>query len=343
MNSKTFLSLSAVVSSMVAFADPNAPQVTACTVTQDSVTHLVKATYTLDEPAVVTFDVKTNGVSIGGANLTHAYGDVHRVIEAGEHTLYWQADKAWQGHRLSSASFEVVAWATNAPPDYMVVDLVVKKGARTYYIAPEQLPDGGVTNRKYKTDYLVMRRIPAAGKTFRMGSPAEEPGRTNIEFDSYSIVNQQKASWKWAFDPQPLFVSNPEVRNPVVTVADGQSYDVTLTVATPAGTDTKTVRRMIAGDKDVPNGITGEELLPSDILLSSSHISKGQTLTLTPRNIHAPCQWKLFDTSGRIVQTLTVEAQGQTTIATDGLATGVHYYLLTGNGFKKAGKMTVSN
>ena len=100
MNSKTFLSLSAVVSSMVAFADPNAPQVTTCTVTQDSVTHLVKATYTLDEPAVVTFDVKTNGVSIGGANLTHAYGDVHRVIEAGEHTLYWQADKAWQGHRL---------------------------------------------------------------------------------------------------------------------------------------------------------------------------------------------------------------------------------------------------
>ena len=169
MNSKTFLSLSAVVSSMVAFADPNAPQVTACTVTQDSVTHLVKATYTLDEPAVVTFDVKTNGVSIGGANLTHAYGDVHRVIESGEHTLYWQADKAWQGHRLSSASFEVVAWATNAPPDYMVVDLVVKKGARTYYIDPLQLPDGGVTNRKYKTDYLVMRRIPAKDAIFPMG------------------------------------------------------------------------------------------------------------------------------------------------------------------------------
>ena len=169
MNSKTFLSLSAVVSSMVAFADPNAPQVTACTVTQDSVTHLVKATYTLDEPAVVTFDVKTNGVSIGGANLTHAYGDDHRVIESGEHTLYWQADKAWQGHRLSSASFEVVAWATNAPPDYMVVDLVVKKGARTYYIDPLQLPDGGVTNRKYKTDYLVMRRIPAKDAIFPMG------------------------------------------------------------------------------------------------------------------------------------------------------------------------------
>jgi formylglycine-generating enzyme required for sulfatase activity len=62
-----------------------------------------------------------------------------------------------------------VAWATNAPPDYMVVDLVVKKGARTYYIDPLQLPDGGVTNRKYKTDYLVMRRIPAKDAIFPMG------------------------------------------------------------------------------------------------------------------------------------------------------------------------------
>ena len=120
-------------------------------------------------PAIITFDVKTNGVSIGGANLTHAYGDVHRVVDAGSHTLYWQADKAWPGYSLSSASFEVVAWATNSPPDYMVVDLVVKKGERTYYIAPEQLPWGGVTNKMYKTDYLVMRLIPARDAVFPMG------------------------------------------------------------------------------------------------------------------------------------------------------------------------------
>ena len=169
MNSKSLQSLSAAFAAVVAFADPNAPQITACNVAQDPATHLVKATYTLDEPAIITFDVKTNGVSIGGANLTHAYGDVHRVVNAGSGTLYWQADKSWSGYRLSSASFEVVAWATNAPPDYMVVDLVVKKGARTYYVSAEQLPDGGVTNRKYKTDYLVMRRIPAKNAIFPMG------------------------------------------------------------------------------------------------------------------------------------------------------------------------------
>jgi len=172
MNSKLVLVFCAAFAALVAFADPNNPQITTCTVTQDPVTHLVKATYTLDEPAVVTFDVKTNEVSIGGANLTHAYGDVHRVIEAGEHTLYWQADKAWQGYRLAS-DFSVMAWATNSPPDYMVVDLVVKKGARTYYTAPEQLPWGGVTNKVYKTDYLVMRRIPAKDAIFPMGYNAD--------------------------------------------------------------------------------------------------------------------------------------------------------------------------
>ena len=171
MNSKSFLSAFAMIAAMVVLADPNNPQITLGAVTQDPATHLVKATYMLDEPAVITFDVKTNGVSIGGANLTHAYGDVHRVVEAGSHTLYWQANNAWPGHRPQSATFEVVAWATNSPPDYMVINLMGNfKGTRTYYIAPEQLPgEGGVTNKMYKTDFLVMRRIPAKDVIFPMG------------------------------------------------------------------------------------------------------------------------------------------------------------------------------
>ena len=175
MNIKSFLSAFALIAAMIVLADPNNPQVTLGTVTQDPATHLVKATYTLDEPAIITFDVKTNGVSIGGANLTHAYGDVHRVVEAGSHTLYWQANNAWPGYRPQSATFEVVAWATNSPPDYMVINLMSNfKGSRTYYIAPEQLPgEGGVTNKMYKTDFLVMRRIPAKDAIFPMGYNAE--------------------------------------------------------------------------------------------------------------------------------------------------------------------------
>ena len=36
MNGKLFLSFSAALAAMVAFADPNVPQITACTVTQDA-------------------------------------------------------------------------------------------------------------------------------------------------------------------------------------------------------------------------------------------------------------------------------------------------------------------
>ena len=174
---KSLLILAVAYASCAAFADPNDPQIALVSKSQDAA-RVVAVKYTLDEPAIVTFDVKTNGVSIGGANLKLAYGDVHRVVEAGTRTLFWPAYEAWPEHttkRDGTVSIEVTAWATNSPPDYMVIKLVGEdKGARTFYTAPEQLPGvGGVTNDLYKTDYLVMRRIPAAGKTFSMGPPPE--------------------------------------------------------------------------------------------------------------------------------------------------------------------------
>ena len=177
------IAFTAICAAWTALADPNDPQI-ALVSAQQNERRVLKVEYTLDEPAIVTFDVKTNGVSIGGANLKLAYGDVHRVVDATEsgevRTLFWPAYEAWPEHtsaRDGQFSVTVTAWATNSPPDYMVVKLVGDdKGARTFYTAPEQLPgDGGVTNDIYKTDYLVMRRIPAAGKTFRMGPP---PGMT---------------------------------------------------------------------------------------------------------------------------------------------------------------------
>ena len=181
---KQLLCLVAVCTALMATADPNDPQVALVSVKQDY-ERVVNVQYTLDEPAVVTFDVKTNGVSIGAANLKFAYGDVHRVVAAtgqGEcRSFSWPAREAWPDHKFRNGevSVTVTAWATNSPPDYMVIKLVGDdKGSRTFYTAPEQLPGvGGVTNDLYKTDYLVMRRIPAAGKTFRMGSPDTEGGR----------------------------------------------------------------------------------------------------------------------------------------------------------------------
>ena len=193
---KIMLGLSVACAAWCALADPNDPQITKVGNPVQDYDRVLKVEYVLDEPAIVTFDVKTNGVSIGAENLKLAYGDVHRVVEAGTRTLFWPAYEAWPEHSSKrdgmNYSVTVTAWATNSPPDYMVIKLVGDdKGARTFYTAPEQLPGvGGVTNDLYKTDYLVMRRIPAAGKTFRMGSPASEPARQSNEILHYvSLTN----------------------------------------------------------------------------------------------------------------------------------------------------------
>ena len=158
---------------------------------QDGLNRAVTIEYQLaGEPGIVTIDIQTNvseGVwaSIGGEHYRTMYGAVNRVNTnlTSKSCAYWQPDVDWESNDPAKVNVRAVvtAWSTNSPPDYMVVDLVVDKGARTYYMAPEQLPDGGLGSDKYKTDYLVMRRIHADGKTFRMGSPAEEPGRRSNE------------------------------------------------------------------------------------------------------------------------------------------------------------------
>ena len=48
----------------------------------------VELTYTLeDAPGIVLFDVLTNGVSIGGANIQRVSGDVNRLVQPGGNRL----------------------------------------------------------------------------------------------------------------------------------------------------------------------------------------------------------------------------------------------------------------
>lgn len=169
--------MSAVTS---AFATPT---VTGTTIEQQS-SRTVKITYNLDEDAVVTLDILTNAtadvwVSIGAENITHTWGDVNVLVKgAGQHTLYWAPEKSWtaQFNERYAVKALVKAWAKDAPPDYMVVDLETS-GAIRYYETAEQLPNGGLTNDCYRTDRLVMRKIPAKGVQWRMGSPSVETGR----------------------------------------------------------------------------------------------------------------------------------------------------------------------
>ncbi|MBR0506853.1 MAG: formylglycine-generating enzyme family protein [Kiritimatiellae bacterium] len=147
----------------------------------------VMVNYTLEgERGIVTVDIQTNGVSIGGSHLTYLSGDVNRLVEPGARSFTWKPFKAWEGNQSSNATAVVSAWATNCPPDYMAVSLVAANTVR-YYPDAESVP-GGVTNDLYKTDMLLMRKIPAANVEWRMGSPTTETGRGSISEEPHLVT-----------------------------------------------------------------------------------------------------------------------------------------------------------
>lgn len=170
--------LSAILASCAAVAASAAlPTVTVGTLSQNSDSKRVTIPYTLSagDACIVTFDIQTNGangyVSIGGEHLTSAIGDVNRKIAAGggAKTIYW--NPATSGNfqcELSAIKAVVSVWPLSSPPDYMVVDLSNFRHHR-FYPNAESVP-WGVTNALYKTDYMIFRKCPAKGVTWRMGA-----------------------------------------------------------------------------------------------------------------------------------------------------------------------------
>lgn len=137
--------------------------------------------YTLSEaPGIVTFDILTNGVSIGAQNLTNAVGDVNCLVQPGTRTIQWNAHEVWPGHKFRTpcVTAKVTVWPTNAPPDWLAVDLTKADCHVTYYASEEALPWGRIgRNQKYKGDVMLMRKIPASHVLSFMGSPGTEAKR----------------------------------------------------------------------------------------------------------------------------------------------------------------------
>ena len=140
-------------------------------------------------PGVVTAEIYEQGVALGLARSAHVTGDIGRVVQPGVRRIVWTAAADYPNRVFTNAMAVVKAWATNAPPDYLVVDLAATgTEALRWYDGAANVP-GGAENEIYKTSKLLMRKIPAAGITWVMGSPilpTPEAGRTaNAETPHY--------------------------------------------------------------------------------------------------------------------------------------------------------------
>lgn len=217
------------------------PEVSSVTMSQAD-NRKVTIGYTLkNSAAVITLDIQTNctmaagvtnWVSIGGQNIDCFSADsaVWRKVEAGDHTITWSPHHSWAGRKIGPNGIRAVvtAWDLTNTPDYMVVDLLQTGGENPprYYPAADYLPGGLLKNQDYCTTKLVMRKCPAKGVTWTIGSINEDPSRPNekpreITLDSnyyIAVFPMTLGQWqivysKWKITTYPQQEAVRPVRN----------------------------------------------------------------------------------------------------------------------------------
>ena len=179
---RNFLVICTGLSAMSAFATGEISDVR---VTSDA--GKVTVTYALSENAVVTARFFADGEWIDEGRVTRISGDICRKVSATSgaerRSFTWLAHKenlsdAERG-TFPDAKVELTAWALKAPPPWMVVDLAGNDSVR-YYASAAAVP-GGVTSDTYKTDKLLLFKVPAKHVEWYMGSPANEADRSSDE------------------------------------------------------------------------------------------------------------------------------------------------------------------
>ena len=182
----------------------------------------VTVTYRLTGgPAVVTLGaLDSSGNPVSDAAFSCVQGDVNKEVAntAGEETRTIVWDPAHSAVNLGTAVQEIrpvlTAWPLDDAPDYMVVDLSENSLQRVrYYTSTNALPGGLFGNVAYRTTMLVLRKIPAKGVKWTMGSAETEQGRNPdaasgtdpekqhaVEFDNnYYIAIFPTTQGQWYF------------------------------------------------------------------------------------------------------------------------------------------------
>ena len=149
---------------------------------------LVKFKYDLDADAIVTLKVLIDGTVVDGA-ASCAGGDVNRFVAAGAGKMIsWYPDRSLEGLDLAPGrvTLRLEKWSKADPPAYMALDLANAEMTNIVYYSEGEVP-GGATNEMFKTDWLLMRRVPAKDVVWWMGVATNAAGKS-VEGVSSSIA-----------------------------------------------------------------------------------------------------------------------------------------------------------
>lgn len=108
-----------------------------------------------------------------------------------------------------------------------------------------------------------------------------------VQFDCYSMLQHDGASWEWTITPEPAYLEDSEIRNPKVVFENVGSYDVSLTVTNGNGqADTRSIPGMIyVSDRCEPDTIPGKMLRMQDqndyAQIENINLNDVDTLTIT--------------------------------------------------------------
>jgi formylglycine-generating enzyme required for sulfatase activity len=176
-----------------------------------------EVTYTLSGgPAIVTFDVLTNGVSIGASEYAGAWGDVWKQVANGSRSFFWRPQGSLGGRALTkddgTLMVKVKAWPLDDPPNWLVTSLSTQ--SNVFYYTEAALVPGGVQADRYRSDWLVMRRIPAAGVTWRMGLPHTSTLNRNRDYTHAVTLSRDYYMAIYAMTcEQTVHLSSQDVNN----------------------------------------------------------------------------------------------------------------------------------
>ena len=278
----------------------------------------------------------------GGASWSNF--DVGSLADRRIHQIILVGDE-YNSTYVTSYDGASVYFRDNTMSDFIDYSAGLNPGARISKVVPfykdgllRMATDQGLWEAPlYHRDFLPVPQPMALN--LGSGNLTVNP-RKEVQFDSYSIARyDEDTEWQWSFSPQPEYVSNANVRNPKVIFSNPGKYDVTLTVTTSAGTNSRTIKNMITIDGETAIdslSFVGEVGVIENVLESS------EPLYVVTTGLDESACFTIHNMRGALMLTTYVEGnQSSAKVDVSSLAAGTYIYSIKTSKQKFFGKIMI--